>query len=334
MTAHLSCGIIEIAKGSEKMEENNYYLLDINDEIKQSIENKQFEKTAELLAEGQHIEEEDVEKAKARLFFLLGQGFYDGSIGNPKEQELIDHLQLNQNIDDAISCFESGVKYNSLPCINKLFKLYFYAKNGMQNFEKAFKLAKLGAELNDPLLTFRFGTMLFGGKGCEKNIKKAYECFEKSFQYDAAWGAYELGTQSEYGIMCDVDEKKAFTYYLLGANAGDKLSIFKCAAIFSGYFKNKFLFVEPDIDTSIKYYEKYLKVEHIRNSKSLKNLGALLYEHKTGKQKTDGIKKIVKAAKRNEESAINYLKYKTEFGDIQEEPNQNIVKMQEMAMSK
>lgn len=314
------------------MENNNYSMLDINDEIKLSIENKEFEKTIQLLANCKYVEEENDEKTKARLFFILGQGFYGGHVSNEKEQELIEGLNLTPSMENAISCFKSGIKYNSLPCINKLFKIYFYARNGMQNFEKAFELAKLGAKLNDPVLTFRLGTMLFGGKGCEKDVKEAYKCFEQSFKHNAAWGAYELGTQCEFGIMCDVDEKKAFTYFLLGAHAGDKLSIFKCAAIFAGYYKNKFLFVEPNINISIQYYKKYLKKERIRKYKSLEGLGVLLYENKTGKQKIEGLKKIVKAAKGNEQSAIDYLKQKTAYGDVNEEPNQNIVMMQETAM--
>ena len=309
------------------------YLNSIKNNVKNEMKNNRFERLAKMLIKSGVIETKDKEDEMGKAYFVLGQIFSYNYSMNDTEKELIELFGVKKNIDKAIVCYEKGMnEYKSFLCVNKLYNIYYFPQEGLQNYHEAFRIAKIGASFDDELYYFRVGEMLLNGKGTKKDVRQAYLFFKKSFSSNPALGGYELAVMKEKGEICEKNEQEAFKLYQAAAAAGDKLSIYKLGLIYAGKYKGQYKFVEKDIKTAEKYFEKYLSKENRKKTYALKFLGMLRYENGDQKEKVSGIKKLIKSAKQNDDEANFYLKTKTSYGSFDEQPNQNIVAMQENAL--
>lgn len=263
------------------------------------------------------------EELQGKAYFSLAQIFSHNKRTNNLEQEIIDYFDIKKDINAAIVCYWKSATLKNEKALGRLFNIYFFPEEGVQDYEKAMQVANYGiTNFNDAYCYFKLGTMYYQGFGVKKNYVKARELFEKSAEQLPNLGGYELGVMYENGSGgVEVDYEKAFYYYLDAADFGDELAAFKCGAIYSGFYgKTKFADVEPSPYLAKAYFNDYLtKSKEHRRDHATFAVGRMEFENGEQKERVDGIKKIIRTAKRGEKDAKKYLKENTEFGDITEE---------------
>lgn len=293
-------------------------------QIEEAIETGNYEKILKIcdIYGASDYENLDAE-LQGKAYFSLAQIFSHNKRTNDLEQNIIDYFDIKKDINAAVICYWKAATLGNKNAIGRLFNIYFYPEEGKQDYGKAIQVANYGIKnFDDIYCYFKLGTLYYQGIGVKKSYVKAREYFEKSAEKMPNLGGYELGVMYENGSGgVNVDYDKSFYYYLEAADYGDELASFKCGAIYSGYYgKTKFADIEPNPDLAKTYFNDYLrKSKEFRRNQALFAVGQIEYEAEDQKKKIDGIKKIIRTAKRGQKDAKKYLKENTEFGDITEE---------------
>lgn len=143
------------------------------------------------------------------------------------------------------------------------------------DWDSAQKILFEEQEKGNPDVFAIFGELFYeGALGYEKDILKAKELYEKSFQSGSARGAYMLGRFYDYGNELFAEEQiKAQYYYETAARKGDRDAVYMLA---TRYGEGKFVDTSPE-----KAFELYAKGADMGNPGCMENL-AVLYEFGEG----------------------------------------------------
>ena len=257
------------------------------------------------------------EEEKGEAYYSLGQALSHAKRTNPKQKAIIESYKIERNLEKAIICYWRASSLKNVAASKKLFQIYTNYEDFI-DYEKAEIACIYGIKAEDPASCFNLGKLYYNGFSYtkddkthyKKDRKKAMELFEISVKSHPNWGGYELGCMYENGFYdCPIDLEKAFYYYLDAADYGDRLAMFRIANIYGSKSQARNFGVEFDKDAAILYYKNYLKLaEPDRRDYSIANVGILEHENgKTKEEKIDGIKKVLKTAKKGVERAQKYL---------------------------
>ncbi|MBR1925695.1 MAG: sel1 repeat family protein [Clostridia bacterium] len=289
-------------------------------EIQSLIEQDKFEEVIEKL-EDNEIDFETLSKEdKGEAYYSLGKILSHDKKNSDYEKSIIDDYQIEKDLKKAVICYWHALNYDNTNTPRKLFSIYMSDDYGFKDEDMAFKICVYGINIKDPKSYFNLGKLYYHGfyrkEGYEfyyvQDRNEAKKLFEESVQINPRWGGYELGCMYEHGECgCPTNYKKAFNYYRDAADYGDKLAMFKVACIYGTKDeKQNFQNVQFNKDLSIKYFENHLKqVKSDKRSHSITSIGVLKYENaESQKEKIDGIKNIIRGAKKGNDWAQRYLK--------------------------
>ncbi|MBU0720120.1 SEL1-like repeat protein [bacterium] len=106
-----------------------------------------------------------------------------------------------------------------------------------KNFTGAYELFK-EASIVDPNAMINLAIMSMKGIGCTKDNKNAKEWFEQAAEQDNLRALSSLGHFYEKGILGEIDDEKALSYYKKAADLGDIQSQLKAGMLFKGKNEN------------------------------------------------------------------------------------------------
>ena len=91
--------------------------------------------------------------------------------------------------------------------------MYKNGKAGLtQDFQKACRYFKMGAENHSVMCAYDYGYMLYKGLGCRQDYAEAYHWFQKSATYDYSPALYMLGLCHRNGYGVERDDDRADFY--------------------------------------------------------------------------------------------------------------------------
>lgn len=108
--------------------------------------------------------------------------------------------------------FEQSGIHGNQEAYHNLGVMYKNGKAGLaQDFERACRYFKTGAEKHSVMCAYDYGYMLYKGLGCQQDYAEAHDWFWKSATYDYSPALYMLGLcyRNGYGVERD-DERAAF----------------------------------------------------------------------------------------------------------------------------
>ncbi len=228
---------------------------------------------------------------------LWGRVYYYG-LGKDKDwREAIEYFQASSNMGDINSA--SFIAY-----------IYMYGENeGLQDFEKGVKWAKIGAQrgngacmnylgewylkgfgvgvdyfkareyfekaidVGEKSALFKLAMIYYNGQGVEKNFDKAYALVKKSYDAKQLAGYRYMGYMHERGEGVKRDYGKAMLYYVEGGKKGNPLCLLSAGNLY-----------EKGLGVKIDYRrarELYLKSAKQKRGEAMFAL-SLLYEKGLG----------------------------------------------------
>ena len=125
---------------------------------------------------------------------------------------------------------------------------WYFARDGYQNFEKAFSCYKEAENYNDPDALNNLGNCYVYGHGVSEDFQKAFQYFKKAADQGHAIGQCNLAMCYFYGIGTKKDEKKVFEYFKAAADQG-------CVEGLNGLglCYESGIYVEEDMEKSLEY---------------------------------------------------------------------------------
>ena len=292
--------------------------------LKQSINNNDFNKAIVLLGlfndkiiKDLDIEENYITEFKGKMLHSLAKMLMPNQVLNEEEQKLAENFHIEKDLEKAKNCYYDSLMCGYAKSAHKLFSIYYNA----QDYTKAYQMAAVGVNLFDIKSNYNVGKLFYEGKGVKKNYQTARQFFEISFTESGKLGGYELGMMYERGWSVSVNQSKAMEYFISAAECGDNLANLKMGAILSGFYKDKYMEIQKRPKEAAEYYNEYLrKCKPHKRTNALTSLGKLLSKSNKPEEKTDGIKKLVREAKRGDEYAIDYLQHSTSYGKVDDAP--------------
>ncbi|MBR1925694.1 MAG: sel1 repeat family protein [Clostridia bacterium] len=309
----------------EKKINNINYIIINTSEIQNLIEENKFEELAELLrihdiTDFESISDED----KGKAYYSLGQILSNNNT-NDKEKRIIYNFKIKKNLEKAVMCYWKAVDCGNILSSRRLFRIHTNEHESFVDYKKAELACQCGVKAGDILCRYYLGELYYQNKcGYKQNIKfykeTAKKLFEVSVEENPTWGGYELGRIYEYGECgCPIDLEKSFYYYLNAADCGERLAMLRIARIYGSKDLSQKFGVEFDKESSIYYFNEYLKIARPEKMDDARtNVGMLKHEYgTTNKEKSEGIKKVFRSAKKGNELAKQYLEQQN-IGSVDE----------------
>ncbi len=268
----------------------------------------------------QYLDKTEVADLKGEALYNLGMALSHDKKATKEQRELIKQYHIEQNLEKAISCFYQSLKCGYGEAANKLFTFFYHQNSEFKDYGKAFQIAQVGIELFNANSYFNMGRMFYEGNGVQQDYRKAREYFEVSFDENPKHGGYELGVIYERALGVKKDTEKALDYFSIAAECDDKYSLFKLGVIYSGFYKYKYQDVEKNPVIATECLNKYLrKSAPDKRTNALIRLGEIGCESKKQKDKTAGLRKLIRVARKGNDEAKEYLREQTAFGELQTE---------------
>ena len=120
----------------------------------------------------------------------------------------------------ALSLLEKSGSLGYTPAYHNLGMYYKYAKDGKQDFFKAYEAYCKGAEKKSISNYYNCGFMLYKGLGCQQDYCEAIKYFQRAADYNHADAIYMLGLCYRNGYGVEADTAVANAYLNQAANLG------------------------------------------------------------------------------------------------------------------
>jgi TPR repeat protein len=105
--------------------------------------------------------------------------------------------------------------------------MYQFGIGTVKNLKKAFEYYEKAANQGYAHSQYNLGIMYYGGTGTSKNLEKAFEYYEKAANQGHAHSQNRLGYMYQFGIGKEKNLEKSLEYYEKAANQGEYFSIFE-----------------------------------------------------------------------------------------------------------
>lgn len=261
------------------------------------------------------LDKNEIADLQGAALYSLGKILTRSKKMNAKEKEIADKFDIQKNIQKAIYCYTKSLMCGYGPAANKLFNIYYNSKDGFQDYEKAIQMAQIGVELFNTASYYNMGKLYYEGKAVKRNCNVARKYFEISFMENGKLGGYELGMIYERGWGVGANQSTAFDCFYSAAECGDILATFKIGAILSGFYEDKYTAVRPKPKEAISFFEEYLKhCSPNKRTNAVTSIGKIEHKSENIRERADGIKKLVREAKKGDEFAMSYLTEQTSYG--------------------
>ena len=174
---------------------------------------------------GEGVEQDD---EKTKRWYKRGMdkndgdsfGFYAKMI---ETEKIIDHGELTEEETAEIFDFrKKAVKFSGLSMFHyDLGQMYRHGSGTEKNLQKAFECFEKGSESGDYRCTNVLGVMYSGGEYVDKNPAKAVELYKKAVDGGNVIAMKNLALYYLDGDIVEKDERKVFELYKQAAQEGD-----------------------------------------------------------------------------------------------------------------
>jgi len=188
---------------------------------------------------------------------------YENGIGtekNPEKAFVYYEKAANQGHVISQICL-GGMYEHGIGTVKNLKKAFeYYEKAADNSLNSLFEFDKFALQIypaqGNSQAQHHLGYMYQFGIGTVKNLKKAFEYYEKAANQGYAHSQYNLGIMYEKGIGIVKNLEKAFEYYEKAANQGHVHSQNRL-----GYMYQFGIGTVKNLEKSLEYYEKASKQE-------------------------------------------------------------------------
>jgi len=210
----------------------------------------------------------------------------EGLEGKYKEVYEVSKTLSDKKYDEGELCAAQGDTYYKV-------KLY---ENALEWYLRAGKSAGyINAKLFD-----RIGYMHYTGQGVEKDLKKAFEWYEKAADQGHAKAQNFIGWMYQTGQVVESDTKKAIEYYTKAANQGFDVAYTNLASLY--YWKE-------DYKNAFEWYNKVITNAKTKGGKPIGVQNQIAYMYENGQGVERDLNKAFEWYTKSAEQGDEYAQY-------------------------
>ena len=280
----MTVALVGCQKKEETLTDENYKISVVIEDGREKKMEMDAEKTPLIHKANEIFYLDDYSGAVAAYCYALANGEFDPIVYHKLGYSYMNGLGVEKNVDIALELYEKGTAYSQLGCLYNL-GIYYVRQDDFTTAKDYFEKA---VESGLPLGYYGLGYVYaMGYQDVEKDLDKAYELFDKAVETgdieamfnvgkflnvagetdeDKAKGldiliktsdaGYSeacsvLGEAYEAGRGTEIDTKKAFEYYLKGAEMYSSTFYYDNV----GYCYEEGVGVEQDYAKAVECYE-------------------------------------------------------------------------------